>query len=69
MDHLSASATILLNYAKNHSTDEGYVDLQDYTDLPQNITINACNELLKLGLVSDVIYSDDSIEGIILKSK
>jgi hypothetical protein len=69
MGNLSATATIILNYAKGHSTEDGYVDLQNYTALPENQVINACKELLKHGLISDIEYSADSVEYILLKLK
>ncbi len=69
MDNLSAAATIILEYAKEHATEDNVVDLQDYTDLPEKIVVNACKELLSRGFVSKIIYSSDSVECIILKSK
>ena len=67
MNDLSASATIILKYAKEHANKDNVVDLQNYSDLPENITVNACKELLKRGLISDIGYSELSVEYIILK--
>lgn len=69
MSGLSAAATTILNYAKNHVECDGYVDLQDYTGFPERIVTNACKELLRRGFISDIGYSDISVEYIILKSK
>ena len=69
MDNLSASAINILNYAKGHATENGYVDMQNYTDLPEKQVINACKDLLNHGLISNVKYSEDSVECFFLKSK
>ena len=69
MVNLSAAATIILNYAKGHAAENGHVDMQNYTDLPEKQVINACKELQKCGLISNVGYSEDSVEYFFLKSK
>ncbi len=72
MSSLSAAATTILNYAKNHvegDDNDGFVDLQDYTGFPEKIVTSACKELLLYGFISDIGYSSDSVEYIILKQK
>lgn len=72
MSSLSAAATTILNYAKNHvegDDNDGFVDLQDYTGFPEKIVTNACEELLRRGFISDIGYSGDSVEYILLTSK
>lgn len=67
MNDLSASAAIILAYAKQNANKDKVVDLQEYTGLPENTTVSACKELLKRGLISDIGYSELSVEYIILK--
>lgn len=62
MVKLSASATAVLDYARKQATYDGYVDMQDYTDLSEDVVRAACNELQRRGLISDVTYSDDGVE-------
>ena len=69
MQSLSAAADIILKYAKTHANEDNYVDLQDYSGLPEHIVTNACKELLNCGLISDIAYSSDSVEYIILKQR
>lgn len=69
MENLSAAAKTVLNYAKGHAAENGHVDMQNYTDLPEKQVINACKDLLNHGLISDVQYSEDSVEYFFLKSK
>lgn len=69
MNDLSASAINILNYAKGHAAENGHVDMQNYTDLPEKHVINACQELQERGLISNVEYSEDSVECFSLKSK
>lgn len=69
MSSLSAKAKIVLNYAKGHVAENGHVDMQNYSDLPENQVINACKELLSYGYISNVEYSEDSVEFFFLKSK
>lgn len=67
MANLSVSASAILNYAEEHVTEDGYADLQDYTDFPQKTVINACEELLERGHISDYAKSEDGVEFVKLK--
>ena len=67
MNSLSASATIILKYAKEHANEDNVVDLQDYSGFPEHIITSACEELLKHGLISDIGYSECGVEYIILQ--
>jgi len=67
MANLSTSASAILNYARKHATEDGYADLQDYTDFPEKTVINACKELFECGLISDFAVSECSVEFVKLK--
>lgn len=67
MHNLSASATIILMYAKENANEDKVVDLQGYTGFPDHVITSACKELLKYGLISEIGYSECCVEYIILK--
>lgn len=65
MSDLSASASIVLNYARSRSNKNG-IEINDDIGLPEHIVDSACKELKAKGYVTDITYSEDSVEAIAL---
>ena len=63
MARLSASASIVLEYALAHQCD-GLAEIGEDIQLPENVVITACRELKSNGKILDFETSDDSVEFI-----
>lgn len=58
---LSAAASIVLKYVRNHAVD-GTAEIQDDAPFSEDALISACRELKRNGLISDYELSDGSVE-------
>lgn len=63
MAHLSAAASIVLEYALARQCD-GFAEISDDIQLPGNTVIAACKELVSNGKILSFETSDDSVEFI-----
>jgi hypothetical protein len=63
MAHLSATASIVLEYALAHQCD-GFAEIGEDIRLPENVVITACKELKSNGKILDFETSNDSVEFI-----
>lgn len=63
MAHLSAAANTVFEYAIAHQND-GFAEIGDDIQLPDNIVMAACKELKSNGKILDFETSDDYVEFI-----
>ena len=66
MNQLSASASIVLSYARQHEVD-GIAEIGDDLDLSSDSVVVSCKQLKSHGVIRDFKCSDDCVELVVLK--